>query len=126
MENNTKNIFIKEIFEHEEKFYIYFKKKDSDFDFLFAISLKNTNQSLFYGENFEPIILKSRKTPNNCIECALGIKVKGGVSFDNNSIIDFNLNINEANDIIATIIEYLKKNNQVQLLDRIRFFKNLT
>lgn len=128
MEQNIRKIkiVIKEIFEHEHKNYIFFNLEDNKFDYLFVVNVNNSNQSLFYGEDFEPIILKCRKVPEECIECALGFKVKGGVSFDDNSLVDFNLKINEADEIISAIMNYLKENKYAQLRDRIKLFKSLT
>ncbi|MFX0070318.1 MAG: hypothetical protein ACFFAO_04430 [Candidatus Hermodarchaeota archaeon] len=106
-------------FSHNNKSYILFRINQSQFDFLYFIDNQKKNKSLLFGLDFLKLIQNySNNNPKvECIECNLGINVKGGVSLDGNDQVEFNFTIHRCNEILAQLKKKLKVNS-----DLIEFF----
>lgn len=103
-----KNVYFS--FTHAEKSYIVFDLMGSEYIYLYFFNPKNQNHSLFYGENLHHLIKKYLKNPKiECIECQIGTKIIGAISFDDGELIESNLTKIEANRILNTLKGKLKE-----------------
>ena len=60
--------------------------------------------ALLYGKDIFPKIQSLlNENSTNCIECELGTLIKGGVSYDEPDLVEFNLSKSKANHILEDI-----------------------
>ena len=91
-------------FSHSNQQYILFSLKSDTETYLYLKNEKENIISLLYGDKIYPKIqslLKENST--NCIECELGTLIKGGVSYDDPDLVEFNLSKSKANKILEEI-----------------------
>jgi len=72
--------------------------------------MKKPIRSLFYGEKFQILIstlLKDKET--ECIECELGSRILGGVSYDRDQQVINNMSLEDCNTSLARLKVELKR-----------------
>ena len=97
--------------------YIIFSLKNDDRIFLYFIHRKRQIKGLLYGHDFLGKIPGLLKDPSiDCLECELGSQIMGGVSFEDQEIIENNMSIEECNEILTELKkELIISNDMVQL-----------
>ncbi|MHA1720251.1 MAG: hypothetical protein ACTSWX_10415 [Promethearchaeota archaeon] len=106
-------------FQHNNRQYILFSLKSDMNTYLYLKHQRETLISLFYGRD---IVSKVKSLLNenttNCIECELGTLIKGGVSYDEPDLVEFNLTKSEANEILDKIkLEKEVIENKIKIVD---------
>ncbi|MBD3193991.1 MAG: hypothetical protein GF317_02980 [Candidatus Lokiarchaeota archaeon] len=110
---------IESAFTHSGKSYILFSIVDSNYNYLYFFNPENQNRSLLYGDNLTQLVSKYLKNPSiDCLECHLGAEILGAVSLDESDIIQNNLSLEEANDLLKNL-----KCKVEELDNSIKFFK---
>lgn len=114
MSNKIEITKIHSIFHHNHRNYILFSTNHSQFDYLYFKHMKKNIQSLFFGNNFLIYISNLiKKNDVDCIECELGTRILGGISFDQDIQIANNLTINECNQILSNLKNFLKNTKKI-------------
>ncbi|MBD3339481.1 MAG: hypothetical protein GF353_10250 [Candidatus Lokiarchaeota archaeon] len=74
--------------------------------------------ALLYGYNFQNRISTLLKEEDiDCIECRLGINIIGGVSFEDEDLIEFNFDVCRANQIVGELNNKLNNEEKYPLFD---------
>lgn len=94
-------------FGRHERRYCIFTLRGCGEDFLYYSHLSQPLRSLMRGCDFTGQLPRLMQKEDLCIECGLGLSVKGGVALDNGDCIAWNCTVEEANAIIASLKEYL-------------------
>ncbi|TFG30039.1 MAG: hypothetical protein EU532_01800 [Promethearchaeota archaeon] len=96
-------------FTHHNRDYVVFSTNHSKFFFLYFKHEKKPIRSLFYGDNFLTLISSYLNDSNvECIECQLGIHIKGGISVDGSDQVNFNITRQESNKILKKLKKKLR------------------
>ncbi len=91
-------------FRHNNRQYILFSLKSNPDTYLYLKHEKENIIALLYGKDIFPKIQSLLKENSaNCIECELGTLIKGGVSYDEPDLVEFNLSKSKANHILEDI-----------------------
>lgn len=105
---------IHSIFSLKLRKYILFSLKDEDRVFLYFFHTKQPVKGLLYGYNLLNEIPRLLEDPSiECLECNLASQIIGGISFDNNEIVESNISIEECNIILAELKKELKINTDL-------------
>ena len=91
-------------FRHNNRQYILFSLKSDTNTYLYLKHEKENIISLLYGDKIYPKIRSLlNENSTKCIECELGTLIKGGVSYDEPDLVEFNLSKSRANQILEEI-----------------------
>ena len=106
-------------FQHNNRQYILFSLKSDMNTYLYLKHQRETLISLFYGrEIFSKVKSLLNENATTCIECELGTLIKGGVSYDEPDLVEFNLTKSEANEILDKIkLEKEVIENKIKIVD---------
>ena len=97
-------------FTHKNKSYILFDIEDSNNTYLYFFNPDNKNRTLLYGKDLESLIQKYLQNPKiECLECQLGLNIKGAICFDEGNLIESNLTIEKANKILRKLKKNVKE-----------------
>ena len=98
-------------FRHNNRQYILFSLKSDTNTYLYLKHEKENIISLLYGDKIYPKIqFLLNENSTKCIECELGTLIKGGVSYDEPDLVEFNLSKSKANHIL----EEIKLNTEIR------------
>lgn len=89
-------------FTRHERNYCIFSVEGHDNDYLFYSHTSRPLCSLMYGVDF-PGQLPDLMEKDVCIECGLGLSIKGGVALDDGDLIAWNMSVHEANLILSAL-----------------------
>lgn len=98
-------------FRHNNRQYILFSLKSDTNTYLYLKNEKENIISLLYGYKIYPKIQSLlNENSTKCIECELGTLIKGGISYDEPDLVEFNLSKSKANHIL----EEIKLNTEIR------------
>ncbi|MGV9198957.1 MAG: hypothetical protein ACOC44_03885 [Promethearchaeia archaeon] len=103
-------------FTHNKKDYILFSTERPSRMFLYFQHKLKDLRALFYGRNFQRVIsrlLEQRVIP--CIECKLGTNIEGGISLDSGKLVENNLSLKKANEILTKLRENQTERFEIKL-----------
>ena len=104
-------------FRHNNRQYILFSLKSDTDTYLYIKNEKENLISLLFGKEIIPKIQSLlNENSTKCIECELGTLIKGGVSYDEPNLVEFNLSKSKANQILEDLTintDILKKKIEV-------------
>lgn len=101
--NGRPEITIIRQFTHNQRLYFLFSLKDNPYEFLYLIHTVEPIMALFFGLGFTDFLNSFNLNGSECFECDLGTRIKGGVSKDQDSSVEFHLSKENANNIIKTL-----------------------
>jgi len=91
---------------HDRK-YCIFPVNGRDDDFLYCSHTSRPLRSLMFGRNFLEQLPGLIKREDLCIECGLGLSVKGGVALDTRDLIAWHCTVEEVNRILIALKQKL-------------------
>ncbi|NMB79830.1 MAG: hypothetical protein GYA23_12135 [Methanomicrobiales archaeon] len=91
------------VFFRHVRWYVFFSIEGRDVDFLYYSHTSQPLRSLMYGKDFPGQLPHLLKKEDLCIECGLGLSIKGGVALDGGELIAWNITVDEANRILAVL-----------------------
>ncbi|NTW92363.1 MAG: hypothetical protein HGA40_02845 [Methanoregulaceae archaeon] len=91
---------------HDRK-YCIFQVTGRDDDFLYYSHTSRPLRSLMIGRNFLDQLPGLMEREELCIECGLGLSVKGGVARDTRDLIAWHCTVEEANRILIALKQKL-------------------
>ncbi|MDD5142751.1 MAG: hypothetical protein PHF39_04850 [Methanoregula sp.] len=94
-------------FTRHDRWYCIFSIAGRNGEFLYYTHEKKPLRSLMFGENFTGQVPGLMKKEELCIECGLGLSVKGGVALDDGDLIAWHCTVEEANTILKALRETL-------------------
>ncbi len=88
-------------FSRHDRNYCIFSLEGSNSEYLFYSHFSRPLRSLMYGADFSGQLPRLMEKADLCIECGLGLSIKGGVALDEGDCIAWNMTIEEANAILS-------------------------
>jgi hypothetical protein len=100
------------IFTRHDRWYCIFSIAGRPEEFLYYTHRNKPLRSLMFGDHFVAQLPGLMKKEDLCIECGLGLSVKGGVALDDGELIAWHCKVEEGNEILAGLKEMLGENRQ--------------
>lgn len=91
------------VFSRHDRRYVFFSVEDREGDFLYYSHTSRPLRSLMYGEDFPGQLPHLLEKDDLCIECGLGLSIKGGVALDDGELIAWNMTPEEANHVLEAL-----------------------
>ena len=98
---------VHQMFLRHDRKYCIFPVTGRDDDFLFYSHTSQPHRSLMFGRNFLDLLPGLMEREELCIECGLGLSVKGGVALDTRALIAWHCTVEEANRILIALKQKL-------------------
>jgi hypothetical protein len=95
------------LFSRHERRYCIFSVSGRNEDFLYYSHTSNPLRALMFGVDFTGKLPGLLNNEDLCIECGLGLSVKGGVALDKGDCIAWYCTVEEANAVLASLKEHL-------------------
>ncbi|AGB01722.1 hypothetical protein [Methanoregula formicica] len=92
-------------FTRHDRWYCIFSVADREEEFLYYTHHDKPLRSLMFGDHFVDQLPGLMKKEDLCIECGLGLSVKGGVALDDGDLIAWHCTVEEANAILTALQE---------------------
>lgn len=96
-----------QIFLRHDRKYCIFPVTGRDEEFLYYSHMSRPLRSLMFGRNFLDQLPGLMEREELCIECGLGLSVKGGVALDTGDLIAWHCTVEEANRILIALKQKL-------------------
>lgn len=94
-------------FTRHDRWYCIFSLAERTGEYLYYTHEKKPLRSLMFGDHFVDQVPGLMKKEDLCIECGLGLSVKGGVALDDGDHIAWHCTVEEANTILRALKETL-------------------
>lgn len=90
-------------FTRHDRWYCIFSVSGRNEEFLYYTHRDKPLRSLMFGDDFFGKVPGLMKNDDLCIECGLGLSVKGGVALDDGDLIAWHCTVDEANAIVRAL-----------------------
>jgi hypothetical protein len=103
-------------FTRHDRWYCIFSIAGKTEEFLYYTHRDKPLRSLMFGDHFVDQVPGLMKKEDLCIECGLGLSVKGGVALDDGDLIAWHCTVDEVNAILMALKEILgEEGKQISL-----------
>lgn len=90
-------------FTRHDRWYCIFSVAGRSEEFLYYTHREKPLRSLMFGDDFAGQVPGLMKKEDLCIECGLGLSVKGGVALDDGDLIAWHCTVDEANALLVAL-----------------------
>ena len=90
-------------FTRHDRWYCFFSIASRTGEFLYYTHREKPLRSLMFGDHFVDQLPGLMKKDDLCIECGLGLSVKGGVALDDGDLIAWHCTVDEANALLVAL-----------------------